>query len=301
MRFPHLLGNERLKQTFSSLPLEKLGSSLLLTGPKGCGKKTAANDIAMAILCTGNEKPCGACPSCVRFSAGTNSDYEFFGGKDAVYNVDNIRAFRSRSFVKSGDSGTKVFLIADADKLNPQSQNALLKVLEEPLNTLFILTCENPFSLLQTVRSRCTLFTVEPLPEETIVTELSKENKYSPAEIKRVSALCGGSLQKARDLLEQGVSPYEEYAVSFMNCLDDEFSLFKLSKDISALSREDYIAFSSRLTELINDALSSSPSPGKLIKIYDYLDKQNKLMPLNPSVTSLSSALTAFCGGLTEE
>ena len=298
MRFPHLLGNERLKRTFSSLPLEKLGPSLLLTGPYGCGKKTAARDIAMAILCTGNDKPCGVCPSCVRFSAGTNSDYEFFGDN---YKIENVRAFRSRSFVKSGDSGIKVFVIADADNLLPPAQNALLKVLEEPLNTIFILTCENPFSLLQTVRSRCTLFTVEPLPEETIVNELSKENKYSPDEIKRVSSLCGGSLQKARDLLTQGFSPYEEYAVSFMNCLDDEFSLYKLSKNISSLPREDYIAFSSRLTELINEALPSSSSPEKLVKIYDYLDQQNKLMPLNPSVPALSGALTAFCGGLTEE
>ena len=196
MRFPSLLGNDRLKSLFAHMPADKVGSAIILSGPDGCGKVTAACDLAAALLCTGEDRPCGVCPSCRRLKAGTNSDFELFGdGSDKAPNIDQVRDMRSRSFIRSGDSGFKVFVIANADKLNPQSQNALLKVLEEPLNTVFILTCANPMDLLQTVRSRCTVYTVEPLSEDIIAAQLNKEGAGSSQQCAEAAKLCQGSLE----------------------------------------------------------------------------------------------------------
>ncbi len=299
MHFPHLLGNEYLKRYFSAVSLDKIGPSVIINGPAGCGKVTAAKDIAASVLCTSDgNAPCGVCPSCKRFYAGTNSDFELFGDTESAPNIDKVRELRSRSFIKSGDSGTKVFVIADADRLNPASQNVLLKVLEEPMNTLFILTTENYLSLLQTVRSRCSVFQIEPLPKEVIVSELSKQTGFSKEDIAKVSEICGGSLGYARELLEKGVPAVERMTETFVDSVEDELKLYESSMELGTLSRDDYTSFCLRAGELINERLLKSSDPSKLIKIYEYLNNQLKLMPQNPSVSALSGALAAFCGDL---
>ena len=299
MRFPHLLGNESLKRSFSAVSLDRIGPSIIINGPSGCGKVTAAKDIAASILCTAkDDAPCGVCPSCKRFYAGTNSDFELFGDTESAPNVDKVRELRSRSFIKSGDSGTKVIIIAGADRLNAASQNVLLKVLEEPMNTVFILTCVNYLSLLQTVRSRCSVFQIEPLPEDVIISELSKQKDHSPEEITKVAGICGGSLGYAKELLEKGIPAVESISKAFIASLGDELKTYKAASEFGTLSRDDYIAFCLRAEELINESLTASSDPSKLIKIYDYINYQLKLMPQNPSVPALSGALTAFCGDL---
>ena len=51
MRLPHLLGNERLKAALAALPPSGVGSAVLLDGPAGIGKRTAAADLAAGLVC----------------------------------------------------------------------------------------------------------------------------------------------------------------------------------------------------------------------------------------------------------
>ena len=299
MNFPSLLGNERLKRMFADMPPEKVGSAIILAGGDGTGKVTAATDLAAALLCTGADRPCGVCPSCRRMKAGTNSDFELFGeGLEKAPTIDQVREMRSRSFVRSGDSGFKVFVIANADKLNPQSQNALLKVLEEPLNTVFILTCANVMDLLQTVRSRCTVYNIEPLPQDVIANELGRLDGYTRQQCAEAAALCQGSLEKARDILQNGQAPCEKAAKQFFSAIGDELAVYKAANAAGALSRDDYMLFCIALCRHLSAAMKTSTNTAMLIELYDYIQNQMNTMAQNPSVFALSGALAAFCGDL---
>ena len=82
---------------------------------------------------------------------------------EAELKVDLARQIKAENAIIPNDGERRVTVIHHAQNLNPMAQNALLKELEEPpAYAFFILTAEQPDSLLQTVRSRCTKFALEP-------------------------------------------------------------------------------------------------------------------------------------------
>lgn len=294
--FPNLLGNERLKSTFASIPFDKIGSAIILDGPRGIGKVTAAKDLAAALLCSSEVRPCGVCPSCRRMLAGTNSDFELFGAGEKTPNIDDVRAMRSRSFIRSGDAGFKVFVISNADRLNQESQNALLKVLEEPLNTVFILTCENYMDLLQTVRSRCTVYHLEPLDTSIIEEKLKAISGYTDDDRRYAAENSEGSLENAQMILQNGEAESNRVARIFAESLGNELEVYKATTIAAKLSREDYLSFCNRLSLILADFIKIRDDSPVLISIYEYIQTQINTMVQNPSVSALSGALAAFCG-----
>jgi DNA polymerase III gamma/tau subunit len=230
--------------------------------------------------------------------AGTNSDFELFGDGEKTPNIEDVRAMRSRSFIRSGDAGFKVFIIANADKLNHQSQNVLLKVLEEPLNTVFILTCENYMDLLQTVRSRCTVYHLEPLDCATIERHLSVIPGYTDEDYHYAALNCDGSIENAENILKNGECSSNKAARLFAESLGDELDIYKAAAIAGELSREDYLGFCLRFSLILSDMIKERNDSPRLISIYEYLQTQINTMSQNPSVSALSGALAAFCGEL---
>ena len=115
---------------------DKLSHAWLLLGEDGEELEKLALFTARALLCSapaGEEKPCGVCIS-----------------------VKQVRAFRQEVWITPNEAARKVFMIPEADCLNTEGQNALLKVLEEPPPyAAFLLMGCNPGAFLPTVRSRC--------------------------------------------------------------------------------------------------------------------------------------------------
>ena len=297
MRLPHLLGNERLKAALSPVRGDGFGSAALLEGPAGCGKRTAARDIAMGLLCREENAPCLSCPACRRALAGTHPDLQTLLPEEGKKNVsvERVRALRAQSFLKPSEGVTKVFLVPDADRLNPASQNALLKVLEEPEETVFLLLCENRQALLPTVRSRCRAYFVAPLPEETVAREL-RSRGCAPEEAARLAALSGGSLGLALRKLEgEGDKPLET-ALRLMEALSQsELAVFAVCQEAGKLPREDYSAFCDECCRLLARQCRET-GDARPARIFDYLEKQQATLTQNPSVPALAGALAAFCG-----
>ena len=109
----------------------------LLTGPGGTGKRSAAQLCAMAALCRGEKKPCGACGPCRRVLSGTHPDVHTVvpeKGKQII-GVGVMREVLDTVSVKSFEDGAKVILIPEAERMNAAAQNCLLKTLEEPPET----------------------------------------------------------------------------------------------------------------------------------------------------------------------
>jgi hypothetical protein len=125
--------------------------------------------------------------------------FEYFPeGKAALHPVERIREFKEEVFLPPYQGNKKVFLLFEAERMWPQSSNALLKTFEEPLpSSYLVLTTSRREKILPTILSRCQTFFVpgpkEPLPLPPGIEELCAHGKYSDSrlffkEIKTIAA-----------------------------------------------------------------------------------------------------------------
>jgi len=150
--------------------------AVILEGEPG-GTGALAARLAQASVCLAAEgKPCGSCPGCIKAKAGSHPDILTLDGNanPRVFPVDTVRKIRSDAYEKPNEAPRRVFVLLGVQNMSEISQNALLKILEEPPeNVLFILTTTSAAQLLPTVRSRAQLFPVEgeSLPEDWTLAE----------------------------------------------------------------------------------------------------------------------------------
>ena len=206
MGFEGLLGNERLKETLSaSLNKGRVSHFYLISGPEGSGKHTLARLLASAILCQGEQKPCGACGPCRKIAGNNHPD--FITVEDPEHKavaVKIVREIREDVFIRPNESAYKIYLFPQ--ELGIEGQNALLKILEEPpKHGVFILLTDNPEKLLTTVRSRCTELKLQALPEKLLHRQLRLDfPKASEEDLSSAMERGGGFLGQAKQILEDG-------------------------------------------------------------------------------------------------
>lgn len=167
MIFEGFFGNDSLRQQLSlALEQDRLPHAVILEGPPSSGKRTLAQILARACVCTAQgERPCGVCPACIKAKAGSHPDIIVESGGTAArsFHVDAVRRVRSDAYIKPNEASRKVYCLFEAQTMSEQAQNALLKILEEPPDgILFILTCPSASALLPTIRSRSLILTLEP-------------------------------------------------------------------------------------------------------------------------------------------
>jgi len=199
---------------------DRLPHGLIFAGPAGVGKATTARALAALFLCEGPKEatPCGKCPSCAAFEANAHPDYHVVTKELIRYHdktgkskgIDlSIHVLRPEVLEpagrKPGMGRGKVFVIEQAELMNPQAQNALLKTLEEPAGrTLIVLLTEQSLALLPTVRSRCQIVRFAALGIELVQKELRRRG--IDANVATAAAeLSRGSLGIALKWIEDGV------------------------------------------------------------------------------------------------
>lgn len=145
----------------SALDLSRLSHAIILEGADEGTRLRAAEIIARAVVCTGDKKPCGSCKSCIKAMNSSHPDIHFVvkSEKSSMIKVETIRDIKAKATVFPNDGDKSVFIIHEAQLMNVQAQNALLKIFEEPSEHLcFILTCPSKSSLLDTIISRATAY-----------------------------------------------------------------------------------------------------------------------------------------------
>lgn len=146
----------------SAVQSGRLSHALILEGSDGETRLSAAKEIAKAIVCTSDsEKPCGKCAGCKKSDSMSHPDIHFLFKDESVANikVDQIRLLKRDAVLVPNDCDKSVFIIYEAQYMNPQAQNALLKILEEPAEYVtFILTCNSKSAFLETIISRATAY-----------------------------------------------------------------------------------------------------------------------------------------------
>ena len=254
MTWHGIYGHDDVAEQFRrALVRGRLASSFLFTGPAGIGKRTFALKLAAALLCPARPAealdPCGECPSCVQVAAGTHPDLAVVSKpKDKAFIPLELligeREHRGREGLCHGIAlkpymgGRKVAIIDDADYLNPEGANCLLKTLEEPPPlSVLILIGTSPARQLPTVRSRCQLIRFRPL-EGDVVAELliSQQLVPDPSEAQRLGRHSGGSVQRAMELADPELWAFRSQL--FERLAEPALEGVRLGKSVSAFVDE---------------------------------------------------------------
>lgn len=155
---------------------KKLFHACIVESQSARAREALALKLAQELLCSGSGKrPCGVCRDCRKVEGGIHPDLIYInrvrdseGKPRRELYVDQIRAVIADASILPNEAGRKVYLFPEADLMNENAQNAMLKLLEEPpAHAAFILCATNAGSLLETIRSRCERFSVNDEEEAT--------------------------------------------------------------------------------------------------------------------------------------
>lgn len=201
----------------------RLAHALLICGREGIGKLHFALAFAAGLLCESPQaagRSCGACPACRWFGQGSHPDFRLVqpdalaperegedgeeGGegkkKSQQIRIDQVRELQGFLAVGTHRGGRRVIVMHPADTMNPATQNALLKSLEEPTpGTLFLLVTSQPHRLLATVRSRCQAVMLA-VPDRAVASKWLREQGASGGDA--LLAAAGGAPLAAMALAE---------------------------------------------------------------------------------------------------
>jgi DNA polymerase-3 subunit delta' len=175
----------------------RVAHAYLFSGVAGRLPADVAIAFGAALVCP--DAGCGTCGACVRVLHRAHPDVELIEPAGMQLLVEQVRdAIRSASR-KPVAGPRRVIVVEGADRMNPNSQNAFLKMLEEPpASTTIILLAPSPEALLDTVRSRCREVTFRQPPPADVAAMLERQGV--DAELARTAARVGGDLQRATTL-----------------------------------------------------------------------------------------------------
>ena len=203
--FNDIIGHEEIiRHLKNAIQTEKVSHSYIFTGDPGSGKKLLAGTYAMTLQCEeGGTEPCGHCDSCKKAIGKNHPDIIMVTHeKPNVITIDEIREQIINDVdIKPYCSPYKIYIVANAELMNPQAQNALLKTIEEPpAYAIIMLLTANEGMLLPTIKSRCVTLTMKPVPLPLIRQYLMEELQIPDYRADICAAFSQGNVGKAKRL-----------------------------------------------------------------------------------------------------
>ena len=201
-----LVGQDHiLRRLEAGLKAGQLAHAYLLAGPQHVGKMTLAVELAKALNCLEQDgAPCGSCVQCTRIAAGNHADIRIVGVAPreegdptrTVIGIPEVREVLHQVSLKPYEGSQIVVIFDGVEALSDEGANALLKTLEEPPDEVtFLLLSSNEESLLSTIRSRCSLLSLLPVPQRQMIEALTARESVEverAAELARLSRGCYG-------------------------------------------------------------------------------------------------------------
>ena len=230
-----------------ALELGRLASTFLFVGPPGVGKRLFALKLAQALLCETRPAealdPCEKCDSCLQVAAGTHPDLLviskpegkssipvslLIGDKEHRMHEGLCHAISLKPFM----GGRKIAIIDDADDLNQEGANCLLKTLEEPPpQSVLILIGTSADKQLPTIRSRAQILRFRPLDEKVLAGLLLKENVVDDRQAaERLARYSDGSFVRALELADAELWSFRGDLLSRLAAKD--FDSVRLAQDV---------------------------------------------------------------------
>lgn len=203
--FGDIIGHEQIiTHLRSAIALDMVSHAYILNGPEYSGKMMLAEAFATALQCEGEgERPCLECRSCRQAMDHNQPDIIYVSHeKPNTIGVDDIRTQINNDIViKPYSSRYKVYIVDEAEKMNQQAQNALLKTIEEPpAYAVILLLTTNADSFLQTILSRCITLNLKAVKEDVIRDYLMKHYQIPDYQADVCAAFSQGNVGKAVQL-----------------------------------------------------------------------------------------------------
>ena len=225
-----MLGHGAIEKQLLDLFNEgKLPHAMIFAGPMGVGKATMAFRLARFLFKHGKNDDQGGLfgdappeptsldvssddPVTQKVASGGHPDLRYFerpltpaGIKKTVFDVETVRKIAPFLRMSSAEGGWRVVIADEADLMNKEAQNAILKILEEPPpQALLILVCDRLGTMIPTIRSRCRTFLFQALDAEPMASLLKRAAPHaSSGEIKTLTELADGSIGRALELHEE--------------------------------------------------------------------------------------------------
>jgi DNA polymerase-3 subunit delta' len=178
--FSDILGNEQIvRHLQNAIRMDKVSHAYILNAPEASGKMMIAEAFAAALQCEKQGvEPCGVCHSCKQAKSHNQPDIIYVQHeKPNTIGVDDIRLQINQDIsVKPYASPYKIYIVDEAEKMNVQAQNALLKTIEEPpAYGVILLLTTNADSFLPTILSRCIRLDLMPVPGDQLKRYLMEE------------------------------------------------------------------------------------------------------------------------------
>ena len=227
MAWQGILGHDSVMEKFRRAAQRgRLSGSFLFIGPAGVGKKMFTIALAKTLLCKNrNEEqwvPCGSCPSCVLFPEHpdfytvSKPDDKTFIPLELFIGAKERRGREGLCYEISRTpymGNRKIAMIDDADYMNQEGANSLLKTLEEPPpDSLLILLGTSATKQLPTIRSRCQIVRFAPLSGQNLATILHKIGAVNTLEQgMRIAGQGGnGGIEQALDWNDESLDSFRE-------------------------------------------------------------------------------------------
>ncbi len=223
--FSDIYGNKAVIQNLKNAKkFDRVAHCYMLSGEEGLGKRTIAKAFAKSLVCeAGGDMPCGKCASCIQVENENHPDVIFVKHeKPTVFSVDDIREGLNKSIViRPYKSERKIYILDEAELLNAQAQNAMLKTIEEPPEyAVILILTSNREVFLPTILSRCVELSLQPVRDEEVATYLTK-NGFDISENKdEVLRFAAGNIGRAVSFLDD-----EEYQKLYHDVQDILFNL----------------------------------------------------------------------------
>lgn len=261
--------------------------AVMIEGERGSEKEELALWCARALLCGGSDPPCGKCPSCIKAESGNHPDIITVlpEEKKNTIGIDVIRELKETLYYAPSEGRCKVYIIPNAETMTVESQNALLKSLEEPPeNVNFILLTENRSFLLDTILSRTTLYQLSSTGIGECLEMLGEEYPNADeGDLYLVALACGGSFGAASAEMKKGVGRITALAGDTVGLLKEgrPYELMKMMSDTLKDKTElmDYferlgnIAGYSAAERVCGKRTGVLLGPGEAIRLLEIIDK----------------------------
>ena len=281
--------------------------ALLFTGIEGVGKRMTALTFAMACNCMNAKQgtqhqdtasnPCLHCRSCRKIKSGNHPDIIFIKPSGPFIRINQIRSLCHTLGMKPYEARQRVVIISEAQAMNPEAGNALLKVLEEPPErTLLILTALQTSDLLPTIVSRCQLIRFNPISPKNIAGFLVGKKGLAPSDAMILATLANGSLSKAILMDQADWIKRRNWLIDEVEALPSRSVGPRLAFAERLAKNKDVLADSLEVIKLwLRDLVIYHYDPAKIINrdLVDKIQSASQRMRVESILSKLDAILSA--------
>lgn len=234
-----IVGNQIIKNHFlTAIKNNKVSHAYIFEGDKGSGKKLLAENYIRMLQCENPDasgEACGKCQSCIQMDHKDHPDVIWVSHeKPNTISVKDAREQIVNSVdVKPYKGPYKIYVVDEAEKMNPQAQNAILKTIEEPpAYSIVMLLTANRGAFLPTILSRCVLLDVKPVEQKRVKHYLEEVYKIPEEQADFFSRFSMGNIGKAINLSgSEGFVELKNHAIDLLKHIY-ELNIYELADKV---------------------------------------------------------------------